>query len=164
MPGKVSASRVTNGRSLFIDKVDGRNAAARRFRDIYGELLSGLGGQDGTNEAQRQLVRRAAALSVQAEQLDARLANGEPVDTNAYVTLANALIRVFDKLGADEIQPDQGPSLEDYLARRAQETEEAEDSSLEAHPADYQQTTAVIRRPLLKGIRTRISDAQIGSS
>ena len=40
-------SAVANGTRLFIDRVDGRTAAARRFRDILAEILVDLGGGAG---------------------------------------------------------------------------------------------------------------------
>ena len=69
-------SRVANGSTLWIDGVDGRSAEARRFRDVLAALVREAFHDDPT-EAQRQLSRRAAALIVWTEMLEARLAAGE---------------------------------------------------------------------------------------
>jgi hypothetical protein len=63
---------VTNGKSLFIVGAQ-TSAAARRFADILGEVVSDLGGPDQLSEGQRQLARRGAALSLACEKLEAML-------------------------------------------------------------------------------------------
>ena len=50
------------------------------------------------SEPVRQLVRRAAALSVQAEGLESAMARGEDVDPLTLATVANALSRVLERL------------------------------------------------------------------
>src|SRR5262249_56160555 len=52
-------SRVTNGKSTFLDTVDGRSVLARRYRDILGQLVSDVGGDP--SEAQSILCRRGPA-------------------------------------------------------------------------------------------------------
>ena len=71
-------SRVTNGTSL-LDGIDGRNAIARRFRDIlrgYEEEFT------VATEAERVPVCQAATLAVLSEQLQAKLINGELIDAD----------------------------------------------------------------------------------
>ena len=53
MQSKLSRTRVTNGKALFLDGVDGRTLAARRYRDLFHSFVSDLGGMDITSEAQR---------------------------------------------------------------------------------------------------------------
>jgi hypothetical protein len=72
-------SKVSNGKALWAG-VDGRSVWARRQRDILGEIVNDLGGSDMLSEAQRQLARRAAALSVACERIEAVLA-GAPSET-----------------------------------------------------------------------------------
>ena len=62
----VARSRVTNDSALLAG-VDGRSAIARRFRDLVGAIISDMGGDDAISEGQRQLARRASALSVLCE-------------------------------------------------------------------------------------------------
>ena len=53
------------------EPVVGRSPAVRRYRDLYHTIIEDIGGIDQTSEAQRQLARRAAAMCVQAEQMEA---------------------------------------------------------------------------------------------
>src|SRR3954468_16857505 len=81
-------SRVSNG-SEVLPNVDGRSLVARRYRDIVSAIAADQGGADRMSEARTQLVRRFAAASVLAEQMEARLANGGTVDITEYRTLAS---------------------------------------------------------------------------
>lgn len=91
-------SRVTNG-SAVLDGVDGRSAPARRFRDLYGAIMSDLGGNAATSEGERQLAKRAAGLSVACELLEAALIRGEDLDAENYVRLINGLVRTLSTIG-----------------------------------------------------------------
>jgi hypothetical protein len=52
------------------------SAYARRLRDILGEVISDLGGPSELSEAERQLARRAASLSVACERLEESICTG----------------------------------------------------------------------------------------
>jgi hypothetical protein len=56
-------SRVTNGSKLFLTGLQ-TTAASRRLGDVLRAIVSDLGGPDNLSEAERQLSRRAASLSV----------------------------------------------------------------------------------------------------
>jgi len=92
-------SRVTNGSSLFTSDVDGRTAAAKRFRDVLGQIVADLGGADLLSEGQRQLSRRAAMLSVRGELMEAEAVSTGEMDLAAYGSLTDQLGRVFNRLG-----------------------------------------------------------------
>jgi hypothetical protein len=68
-------SRVTNGSALFAVGPQ-TSAYARRLRDVLGEIISDLGGPDELSEAERQLARRAASLSVACEKLEESICTG----------------------------------------------------------------------------------------
>jgi hypothetical protein len=68
-------SRVTNGSALFAVGPQ-TSAYARRLRDILGEVISDLGGPSELSEAERQLARRAASLSVACEKLEESICTG----------------------------------------------------------------------------------------
>jgi hypothetical protein len=79
--GKVyRKSKVTNGRALFTEPFDSNSAAGRRFKDILASIVSDLGGIDRLSEGERQLARRAAALSYSCESLECRIIGGPPGD------------------------------------------------------------------------------------
>ena len=95
-------SRVTNGSALFLQGVDGRSATARRFRDVYLQVLSDLG-TEATSEAQRQIARRCAALAVRAELMEAALARGDDFELDDYLALTNATVRAHNALGLKRV-------------------------------------------------------------
>jgi len=114
-------SRVTNGSSLFTGDVDGRTAAAKRFRDVLAEIVSDLGGADILSEGQRQLARRAAMMSVEAERQEAEAVAGGKLDPDSFGALADRLGRVFNRLGLKRVARDMTPNLRDYIAAHARE-------------------------------------------
>lgn len=106
---QVARSRVTND-SRVLAGVDGRSATARRYRDVMEAIISDLGGKDVISEGQRQLARRAAALSVQCEQIEATMAIGGTLDANDYVRLVNALNRTLTTIGLKRRMKDVTPT------------------------------------------------------
>jgi hypothetical protein len=54
-------------RFLTLKDFDGRCRASKRAQEIISALEADCGGADRLSEAQRQLITRAAMLSVQAE-------------------------------------------------------------------------------------------------
>jgi hypothetical protein len=118
-------SRVSNGQDVLPD-VDGRSIVARRYRDISAQIISDQGGTDRMSEARLQLVRRFAAAAVVAEQMEARLANGEAIDISHHALLCSSLCRLSAKIGINRIAKDITPTLKDYLtdANQDQRTED----------------------------------------
>jgi hypothetical protein len=72
-------SRVTNGRTLFVEG-DGRGPWARRLRDLCEAHAADLGGAECLSEAQRSLIRRCATIEVQLEQMEGQLCDGKACD------------------------------------------------------------------------------------
>lgn len=100
-PRKSTArDRVSNG-SDVLPSVDGRSQIARRYRDIASAILVDNGGLDHCSESRVQLIRRFAACSVLAEQLEARLARGEPIDIAEHASLASTLVRLANRIGIE---------------------------------------------------------------
>lgn len=119
-PRKPTArSRVTNGKDVLPD-VDGRSAVARRYRDITGAIVADQGGAAQCSESRQQLIRRFAAAAVLAEQLEAKLANGEEIDIAAHASLSSTLVRLASRIGINRV-PRDVPTLADYLAARRSE-------------------------------------------
>jgi hypothetical protein len=86
---RTSRSRVTNGKALFITG-KATSAYARRLADILAEIVSDLGGADQLSEAERQLARRAASLSVAAERLESIICGASPAES-AFFDASNGL-------------------------------------------------------------------------
>ena len=113
-------ARISNGSTLHLGKVDGRGAEARRWRDIYKELVDNLGGPEKMTLGQRILVRRATSLIVNTELVDASIAAGEPFNPDDHVRLVNVLSRTLQSLGiemapASEDSP--GPSIHELMGQ-----------------------------------------------
>lgn len=109
-------SRVSNGKALFIEGVDGRTHLARRFRDIVAEMSGDLGGAEYLSEAQRQLIRRCAMLSVTCEAMEAKaIAGDEGFDLEAYGAVTDRLGRALVRLGLKREARNVTPNLRNYL-------------------------------------------------
>jgi hypothetical protein len=95
-------SRVTNGLDLFIGEIDERTVWARRFRDVWALHLNDLGGEENASAAEVALARRAAALIVALEQMEAKFATGaeDAKLLNIYQKAASALRRILESLSA----------------------------------------------------------------
>ena len=107
-------SRVSNGRD-WLANVDQRSSIARRYRDLMAEAVADAGGVSECSQARLQLIRRLAALSVQLEQLEAKLADGGDIDIAEYTSLTSTLVRVVSRLGINRVARDIGPTLSDII-------------------------------------------------
>ena len=106
-------SAISNGTRLFAlsGEIDGRTSTARRFRDIIETVTSDLGGKDRLSEAQKQLIRRASALSIMCEGVEADLVRDMPFDVANYLTATNSLRRVLETLGIARVAKDVGTTV-----------------------------------------------------
>ena len=118
-PSRTTRSRVTNGSTLHLGAVDGRTEAARRFRDVLGQIVADLGGADLLSEGQRQLARRAAMLSVEAERMEASAVAGDAFDLDAFGSLSDRLGRCFNRIGLQRRSRDVTPTIAEIMARHA---------------------------------------------
>ncbi len=115
-------SRLTNGKDI-LPGVDGRSIVARRYHDLVAALVTDAGGVDRVGEVRAQLIRRFAALAVQAETMEARLALGQPIDLGEHALISSTLVRLASRLGIERRAKDITPHLRDYLAARAPTSE-----------------------------------------
>lgn len=111
-------SRLSNGADMFLAQADGRSREARRFKDVFGDLIIHLGGDGHVSEARRHLAKRATALIVWCETVESKLAAGEELDIGPYTTGINSLRRLLSDLGLDPVARDITPSLGEYLRTR----------------------------------------------
>lgn len=84
---------------LLIDgqKIDGRTAIARRYRDQLAGLSNQVGGSPTIAEA--MLMRRAATLATLCERDELRLLNGEEIDEGNYRANTSHLKGILINLG-----------------------------------------------------------------
>jgi hypothetical protein len=104
MPSR-QRSAISNGKRLFVEG-DGTSAWSRRYRDLIAAHVSDLGGTTELSEAQQSLVKRAAALETELEQLEGKLSLGESIDLDAYGRATNTLRRTLEALGLRRIAVD----------------------------------------------------------
>jgi hypothetical protein len=92
-------SRVTNGKSLFVE-ANGKGPWARRWKDVLAELCFELEprGPDLLSEGQRQLARRIATLAIACERMEGEAAGGKEIDLDAYGALTDRLGRALQRL------------------------------------------------------------------
>jgi hypothetical protein len=64
----------------------------------------------------RALLRRLAAVTVEAEIFEGRMVNGEKVDITALCQLASTVVRLSQRLGVSH-KAAKAPNLTEYLAR-----------------------------------------------
>ena len=65
-----------------------------------------MGGIECCSEIKVGLLRRLAAVTVQAEVLEARMVNGETVDVATLCTLASTTVRLSQRLGLERVARD----------------------------------------------------------
>jgi hypothetical protein len=124
---KRSLSRVSakaaRGVTAWLDDNDKRGPVARRFRDLVGLVTADLGGVAELSEAQRQIVRRIASMSVWCESEEAKMANGAEIDIDKFQRTSNSLRRLCETIGLRRVPKDATPlNLREYLkATAAQE-------------------------------------------
>src|SRR3984957_14686654 len=112
-PSKRTRAAVSN-RSKTHQNVDERSAGARRFRDLVAAYSADLG--DSLSEADLAMVRTAAALTLKSEQMQAQLAAGENVDSDALIRLAGTTRRSLAGISAKAADRKPGAlSLAEYL-------------------------------------------------
>ncbi len=110
-------SRITNHADLLPD-VKGNSAAARRFRDLVRSYIVDQGGLDRCAEVKLGLLRRLAALTVQAEQLEAAQLNGDDVDIAKLCNLDSTILRLSSRLGLER-RAKPVKTLDDHLREKA---------------------------------------------
>jgi hypothetical protein len=116
-PAVYGRTRIANHTDV-LPGIDGRNLIARRYRDIADAIALDQGGEDQCSESRKQLIRRFAASSVLAEQVEAALARGEEIDISSHALLCSTLVRLAGKLGINRV-PKNVNDMASYLARRA---------------------------------------------
>src|SRR6267142_5288404 len=72
-------SIVTNGKRLHV-VATGNTPWARRFRDVYDQIVADLGGPEDLSEAQRQIIRRCSLIAIACEKVECEAAMGKMLD------------------------------------------------------------------------------------
>jgi hypothetical protein len=115
VPNKKFLTKVANG-TRVLEGVDGRSQIARRYSEVAGRIARDLGGDDVLTELQRHLIRSVSGLVVLREKLDAKIVNGESINTAQYCRIANSTRRVAATLGLSRVPRDVTPDPLSYAA------------------------------------------------
>ena len=107
-----SRSKIANGRALHAF-ADGRTREARRWRDVYLDVMRRTGNRNET------LCRSLASAILAREALDARLARGEDVDAALLIKLSGEIRRLTLRLHLDEEPPVEDVTAEAIALIRA---------------------------------------------
>jgi hypothetical protein len=81
-------------------QTDGRSRAARRFRTLVTAFADDLGGISELSAAETALINQAAAITLQAEQLQSGIINGDLADSDKLVRLTNSACRILTSLAS----------------------------------------------------------------
>ena len=118
-------SAISNGSSMFLADIDERSTWARRLRDLIGDHVSDLGGEDMISSSEMVLVRRASMICLQLEMMESRWADNDgeasPQALQNYQRCVNTLRRTLEALGLKRRQKDITPSLSEYIAQKGRE-------------------------------------------
>jgi hypothetical protein len=124
-------SAVTNGKRLHVVR-PGDTAWARRYRDVFNQIIADIGGPEGLSEGQRQLARRATLLSIACEKMEGEAAAGHDIDLESFGQLTDRIGRCFHRLGLKRQARDVGPTLGDILRADIEQSRQRQ----EQHNAD----------------------------
>jgi hypothetical protein len=110
-------SRVATGKSL-IPGVSGNSFWVRRVREIMSDMVQDLGGPGEVSANEKNLIRRAATLTIEAERLEKRFAlsdAADPDDIDVYGRITGHLRRTLDAIGMKRRPRQVGESLGDLM-------------------------------------------------
>jgi hypothetical protein len=103
------------------------------MKELMSDMIQDLGGPSEVSSNERNLIRRAAALSVEAERLEKRFALSDaavPEDIDVYGRITGHLRRTLDAIGMKrrprQIGPSLGSMMVEDLKQQAQQVEKAE--------------------------------------
>ena len=118
LPPKAQAgTKVGSRKRLFLEPLDARGLAYRRFRELLCAIVADRGGIDCLSEGEYQLARRASLISVRCEVLESRSIGGDEIDLDVYGQLTDRLGRCLQRLGLKRV-PKDVTDLKTYLAEK----------------------------------------------
>jgi hypothetical protein len=118
---KNGRARASNHRDLLPRIKDGRQAEARRFRDLVRCMIVDAGGVENCTEVRLGLIRRLAAATVLSEEIEGKVVNGEAISVADFCQLASTTVRLSVRLGVERVPRDCTPTLRGYLTDEAAE-------------------------------------------
>jgi len=123
-----TTGREARARLKTLEDLDQRSRALKHVRRFVTAMETDLGGDITT--AQRELVHRAAMISVLLGDMEARwLREEEDLNVGSYAALINTQNRVIHALGLKRVARDMTPTIDQYARtkRIAHDAEDAEE-------------------------------------
>ena len=102
-PKTNARSRISNGACL-LPGVDGRSTWVRRTRDLIQAHTNDLGGLSECSQAEQSMIRRAAVLTTELEQLEVIFAQaGQATERqlDLYARISSGLRRLLEAVGLE---------------------------------------------------------------
>jgi len=98
---------------------DRGGALARRHRRLVKTLTAYLGGEK-PDQAELAIIKQAALITLECEQMTTAYLNGEPVSRNDIVRMTNAATRLLETIGIEKEkrQPVKATFVEQIVAKR----------------------------------------------
>lgn len=97
--------------------VNGNSLGSRRYREVAMALADDHGGPDALDEPTRVLIRQAAGLTVEAENMQLRIARGESVNHEDLVRVARVLAMLMHRLGLNRPKAKPTSPLAEHFSR-----------------------------------------------
>ena len=113
-------------RDLPIDQGSG---AGRFYAKLVRDIEADLGGRRHLSRIESELIRGFAGSATLLQYMNVQVALGDvsEIDLGGYATLASTMLRIGSRLGLRRVPRDVTPSLDQYLALRAQAQDEPGD-------------------------------------
>ena len=119
------ASALLAADKALLPGMDARSRNFGRFYEIVSAHLSDLGGESNTSAAERSIIRRIGALTVQLEALESKFDTpgaSDKGDVDLYIRGAGGLRRLLQSIGLERRAKNITPTVEAYAAHlKAQE-------------------------------------------
>ncbi|MBG0795854.1 hypothetical protein IYY11_21065 [Methylocystis sp. H62] len=98
-------------------------------------LVEDAGGIEAISELKLGLIRRVAALTVEAERLECQLADGQPVDIDVLARVSSHIRRISESIGLNRVSRDVSPTLQQIIAAHQSKAPEKPNRAPEASEA-----------------------------
>jgi hypothetical protein len=107
-------------RLLSLHGLDKRTPAYLETKKLISAIEADLGGADQLSAAERQIVQHAAVIGAMITDMEVRYLAGKAVDTSEYGFLIGVQHRLFSLIGLRRRARDVTPSIDEYLAAKAE--------------------------------------------
>jgi hypothetical protein len=121
---------------MFVEGGDGRSAWAVRWKGLIFAHVADLGGSEDLSEAQISLIRRASAMEIELEAMEARRSEGQKIDLELYSRLTSLLCRMLDLVGIRRLAKPLDPQAELVRAMEAYGSTPIDDDEDEPLPIE----------------------------